>query len=46
MLTAYREVEDNLTALHRLEEESGTESAAVTATAKALEQAQYRYKAG
>jgi NodT family efflux transporter outer membrane factor (OMF) lipoprotein len=46
VLTAYREVEDNLAALHRLEEESGTESAAVTATAKALEQAQFRYKAG
>lgn len=46
VLTAYREVEDNLAALHRLGEESGTESAAVTATAKALEQARYRYKAG
>jgi outer membrane protein, multidrug efflux system len=46
VLTAYREVEDNLAALHRLEEESGTESAAVTATAKALEQARYRYRAG
>jgi NodT family efflux transporter outer membrane factor (OMF) lipoprotein len=46
VLTAYREVEDNLTALHRLEQESVSESAAVTATAKALQQAQYRYKAG
>ncbi len=46
MLAAYQEVEDNLAALHRLEEESISESAAVTATAKALEQAQYRYKAG
>jgi NodT family efflux transporter outer membrane factor (OMF) lipoprotein len=46
VLTAYREVEDNLAALHRLEEESATELAAVTATAKALEQARYRYRAG
>ena len=46
VLMAYREVEDALAALHRLEEESGTESAAVTATAKALEQARYRYRAG
>jgi NodT family efflux transporter outer membrane factor (OMF) lipoprotein len=46
VLTAYQEVEDNLAALHRLEQESTSESAAVTATAKALQQAQYRYKAG
>jgi NodT family efflux transporter outer membrane factor (OMF) lipoprotein len=46
VLTAYQEVEDNLAALHRLEDESISESAAVTATAKALQQAQYRYKAG
>ena len=46
VLTAYQEVEDNLAALHRLEQESISESAAVTATGKALEQAQYRYKAG
>jgi NodT family efflux transporter outer membrane factor (OMF) lipoprotein len=46
VLTAYQEVEDNLAALHRLEQESSSESAAVTATAKALEQAEYRYKAG
>jgi len=46
VLTAFREVEDNLAALHRLEEESVSEAAAVTATGKALEQAQYRYKAG
>ena len=32
VLTAYQEVEDNLAALHRLEEESISESAAVTAT--------------
>jgi outer membrane protein, multidrug efflux system len=46
VLTAYQEVEDNLAALHRLEQESVSEAAAVTATGKALEQAQYRYKAG
>jgi outer membrane protein TolC len=46
VLTAFREVEDNLAALHRLKEESVSEAAAVTATGKALEQAQYRYKAG
>jgi NodT family efflux transporter outer membrane factor (OMF) lipoprotein len=46
VLTAYQEVEDNLAALRRLEQESVSEAAAVTATGKALEQAQYRYKAG
>jgi len=46
VLTAYQEVEDNLAALHRLEQESLSEAAAVTATGKALEQARYRYKAG
>lgn len=46
VLTAYQEVEDNLAALHQLEHESISESAAVTATAKALQQAEYRYKAG
>jgi len=46
VLTAYQQVEDNLAALRRLEEESSTQSAAVTATAKALEQARFRYKAG
>jgi outer membrane protein TolC len=39
-------VEDNLAALRRLEQQSISESAAVTATAKALQQAQYRYRAG
>ena len=34
VLMAYREVEDNLAALHRLEQESISESAAVTATGK------------
>jgi outer membrane protein, multidrug efflux system len=46
VLTAYREVEDNLSALSQLQRESISEAAAVAATAKALEQAQYRYKAG
>jgi NodT family efflux transporter outer membrane factor (OMF) lipoprotein len=46
VLTAYQEVEDGLAALNRLQEESVTESAAVSATGKALQQAQYRYKAG
>lgn len=46
VLTAYREVEDNLSALAQLQRESVSEAAAVAATAKALEQAQYRYKAG
>ena len=46
VLIAYEEVEDNLAALRRLEQESLSEAAAVTATAKALEQARYRYKAG
>jgi outer membrane protein TolC len=45
VLTAYQEVEDNLAALQQLEHESISESAAVTA-AKALQQAEYRYKAG
>jgi len=46
VLTAFQEVEDNLAALHRLEEENVSEAAAVTATRRAVEQAQYRYKAG
>jgi NodT family efflux transporter outer membrane factor (OMF) lipoprotein len=46
VLSAYREVEDNLAALRQLQQESVSEAAAVTATATALEQAQYRYKAG
>jgi outer membrane protein, multidrug efflux system len=46
VLTAYQEVEDDLAALRQLEQESVSESAAVTATAKALQQAEYRYKAG
>jgi outer membrane protein TolC len=46
VLTAYQEVEDNLVALRQLEQESLSEAAAVKATAVALQQAQYRYKAG
>jgi NodT family efflux transporter outer membrane factor (OMF) lipoprotein len=46
VLVAYQEVEDNLAALRQLQQESVSEAAAVTATAKALQQAQYRYKAG
>jgi NodT family efflux transporter outer membrane factor (OMF) lipoprotein len=46
VLTAYQEVEDALAALRQLQQESTSEAAAVTATRKALEQSQYRYKAG
>jgi NodT family efflux transporter outer membrane factor (OMF) lipoprotein len=46
VLVAYQEVEDNLAALRQLQQESISEAAAVTATATALQQAQYRYKAG
>jgi NodT family efflux transporter outer membrane factor (OMF) lipoprotein len=46
VLTAYREVEDNLAALRQLEQESASEAAAVTATATALRQANLRYKGG
>jgi NodT family efflux transporter outer membrane factor (OMF) lipoprotein len=46
VLIAYQEVEDNLAALRQLQQESVSEAAAVTATAIALQQAQYRYKAG
>jgi NodT family efflux transporter outer membrane factor (OMF) lipoprotein len=46
VLTAYQEVEDNLAALRQLQQESISEAAAVSATATALQQAQYRYKAG
>jgi NodT family efflux transporter outer membrane factor (OMF) lipoprotein len=46
VLVAYQEVEDNLAALRQLQQESVSEAAAVQATAKALQQAKYRYKAG
>jgi NodT family efflux transporter outer membrane factor (OMF) lipoprotein len=46
VLVAYQEVEDSLAALRQLQQESISEAAAVQATAKALQQARYRYKAG
>ena len=46
VLTAYREVEDSLTALRRLEEESVTQGTALDASRRALVQAQTRYKGG
>jgi NodT family efflux transporter outer membrane factor (OMF) lipoprotein len=46
VLAAYQEVEDNIAALRQLQEESVSQAAAVAATTGALEQAQYRYKAG
>jgi NodT family efflux transporter outer membrane factor (OMF) lipoprotein len=46
VLTAYQEVEDALAALRQLQQEAASQAAAVTATAKALDQSQYRYKAG
>ncbi len=46
VLRAYQEVEDNLAALHELQQESASEAAAVAATQGVLEQAQYRYQGG
>jgi NodT family efflux transporter outer membrane factor (OMF) lipoprotein len=46
VLTAYSDVEDSLVALRQLQQESVSEAAAVEATGKALQQAQYRYGAG
>ncbi|HEY6923815.1 MAG TPA: efflux transporter outer membrane subunit [Steroidobacteraceae bacterium] len=46
VLAAYQDVEDNIVALRQLQEESVSQAAAVAATTGALEQAQYRYKAG
>jgi outer membrane protein, multidrug efflux system len=46
VLVAFREVEDNLAALRHLQQETLSEAAAVSSTATALQQAQYRYKAG
>jgi outer membrane protein TolC len=46
VLSAYREVEDNLAALRQLQQESISETAAVSAAGKVLQKAQYRYKAG
>jgi NodT family efflux transporter outer membrane factor (OMF) lipoprotein len=46
VLTAYQDVEDSLAALRQLEQEAQTVSAAVTAAGVALQQANYRYRAG
>ena len=46
VLGAYRDVEDNLVALHRLEEEAGTSDEAVEAARRAYDQAETRYKGG
>ena len=46
VLIAYQEVEDNLAALRQLQQETVSETAAVSSTATALQQAQYRYKEG
>ena len=46
VLTAFQDVEDNLAALRRLEQESVSEAAAVEATQGALDQANYRYQGG
>jgi NodT family efflux transporter outer membrane factor (OMF) lipoprotein len=46
VLSAFQDVEDNLAALRQLQRESVSESAAVTATQGALEQANLRYKGG
>ena len=46
VLTAYREVEDNLVALKQLARESESQAAAVAATQAALEQEQLRYQGG
>ena len=46
VLAAFRDVEDNLAALRRLEEEAGTQDTAVAAAKRALDQAETRYKGG
>ncbi|MDR3414981.1 MAG: efflux transporter outer membrane subunit [Nevskia sp.] len=46
VLRAYQEVEDNLAALRQLDLESHSAAAAVTATRKELQQANFRYKGG
>lgn len=46
VLAAYQDVEDNLAALRQLALEDVSQAAAVRATQGALEQANYRYKAG
>jgi len=46
VLTALGEVEDNLVALHRLDEERQSQSAAMQAAKRALRQANYQYQGG
>ncbi len=46
VLTAYQDVEDNLSALSQLQEESVSEAAAVVATQVAAQQARIRYAEG
>ncbi|MDA8231384.1 MAG: efflux transporter outer membrane subunit [Magnetospirillum sp.] len=46
VLTAWLDVEDNLAALRLLEQEAGTQDAAVTAANTALQQAELRYAGG
>jgi NodT family efflux transporter outer membrane factor (OMF) lipoprotein len=46
VLGAYQDVEDNLAALRQLTLEGASQAAAVSATQGALDQANYRYKAG
>jgi NodT family efflux transporter outer membrane factor (OMF) lipoprotein len=46
VLTAFQEVEDNLSALRQLERESLSQTAAVAATQGALDQANFRYRSG
>jgi NodT family efflux transporter outer membrane factor (OMF) lipoprotein len=46
VLTAYRDVEDNLAALRQLQQESETQNQAIEATGIALQQSQDRYSAG
>lgn len=45
-LTAFQEVEDNLVAIHRLNSEVKTQSAATVAAYRALKQARFRYVGG
>lgn len=46
VLNAYREVEDNLTAVQQLDKASTSQTVAVTAAQRAQTQANYRYKGG
>lgn len=46
VLIAFQEVEDSLTALHQLDIENKTQSAATAAAERALQQAMFRYKGG